>query len=142
MLTCISFPTRSLKNLICRESMINESRDIEGCHQLPLSRNSGCHNKKIVAGAQPGFFQGRRFFIELGHFNKHFVKNTIEKVPQGKILEFFSQDTLKIIFRMEKLAQRWTKSGPFFPKFRALFSIFKKQHERPPPFPLPNSAPE
>ena len=34
---------------ICKESGINvDARDIEGCHQLPLSRNSRGHNKRVI----------------------------------------------------------------------------------------------
>ena len=39
--------------------------------------------------AQPEIFQGRGGFVEFVHFNKHFVKNTRKKTPQGKMLEFF-----------------------------------------------------
>ena len=35
-------------------------------------------------------FQGRGSFMELRHFDKHFVENPRKKVPQGNILEFFS----------------------------------------------------
>ena len=38
------------------------------------------------AGAQPEIFQGRGSFMELGHFDKHFVKNTRKKAPQEKFL--------------------------------------------------------
>ena len=41
--------------------------------------------------------------MELGRFDKDFVKNTRKKVPQGKILELFLIDTLKTTFRMENL---------------------------------------
>ena len=37
-------------------------------------------------------------FVELGHFDKHFVKHTRKGAPQGKILEFFLLDTLKTTF--------------------------------------------
>ena len=33
---------------------------------------------KSLAGARPEIFQGRRDFVELGHVDKHFVKNTLE----------------------------------------------------------------
>ena len=36
--------------------------------------------------------------MELGRFDKDFVKNTRKKVPQGKILELFLIDTLKTTF--------------------------------------------
>ena len=39
------------------------------------------------AGVQPEIFQGRGGFVELGHFDKHFVKNTRKKAPQGKFFE-------------------------------------------------------
>ena len=29
--------------------------------------------------------------MELGHFEKHFVKNTRKKAPHGKFLEFFQK---------------------------------------------------
>ena len=38
------------------------------------------------AGAQPEIFQGRGGFVELGHFDKHFVKNTRKKARMGKFL--------------------------------------------------------
>ena len=65
-------------------------------------------------GAQPEIFQGRGGFVEQGHFDKHFVKNTQEKGPAEKILEFFLQDTFKTTFRMKNLTQRWTQSRSFF----------------------------
>ena len=36
------------------------------------------------AGAQPEIFQGRGGFVELAHFDKHFVRNTRQKGPAGK----------------------------------------------------------
>ena len=36
-------------------------------------------------------FYGRGGFVELGHFEKHFVKNTRKKAPHGKFLEFFQK---------------------------------------------------
>ena len=52
----------------------------------------------MYTGAQPEIFQGRGDFVELGHFDKLFVKNTHKKGPQGKILELFLIDTLKTTF--------------------------------------------
>ena len=43
-------------------------------------------------------FQDRGGFVELGHFDKHFVKNARKKRPQGNILVFFLLDTLKTTF--------------------------------------------
>ena len=65
--------------------------------------------------------------MELRRFDKHFVKNTGKKAPQRKILEFFLLDTVKTTFQMKDLIQKWTQSGFFSPKIRALFSIFKKR---------------
>ena len=48
----------------------------------------------LTTGAQPEIFQGGEGFMELGHFDKFFVKNTRKKVTQGNILELFLLDTL------------------------------------------------
>ena len=47
---------------------------------------------------------------ELGHFDKHLVKNASKKGTTGEHFGIFS---LKTIFLMENLTQRWTQSGPF-----------------------------
>ena len=49
-------------------------------------------------GAQPEIFLSRGGFMKLGHFDKHFVKKSRKKAPQGKSLEFFLSDTLKTTF--------------------------------------------
>ena len=60
-------------------------------------------------------FSGQGRFLEFGHFNKHFVKNTRKEGPVGKKnWDFFLIGTLKTTFRMENLTQRWIQSGPFF----------------------------
>ena len=61
--------------------------------------------------------------MELGHFDKPFVKNTRKKAPQGKILEVFLLVTLKTRFSMEDSSQGWTQLGPFFPKSGYFFRI-------------------
>ena len=40
--------------------------------------------------AQREIFQGSGSFVELGHFDKHFVKSTRNKGPVGKNFEVFS----------------------------------------------------
>ena len=50
------------------------------------------------AGTQPEIFQGRGGFVKLGHFDKHFIKKSRKKTPQGKILEVCHLDTLKTTF--------------------------------------------
>ena len=52
----------------------------------------------LLTGAQPEIFQGRGGLVKLGHFDKHFVKNSRKKGPAGKISEFFLLDTLKTTF--------------------------------------------
>ena len=41
-------------------------------------------------GAQPENFQGKAGFVELGSFNKLFVRNTRKKGPAWKIIGAFS----------------------------------------------------
>ena len=43
----------------------------------------------VYTGAQSEIFQGRGGLVGLGHFYKHFVKNTKKKVP-GQNLGVFS----------------------------------------------------
>ena len=64
---------------------------------------------------QPESFQGSGGFVELQHFDKHFVKNK-EKRPYRE--KFW-------VFWMKKLT-RWTQSGPFSPKSGYFFLIFRK----------------
>ena len=54
----------------------------------------------MCAGTQPEIFQSRQVLVELGHLDKHFVKEkkAQEKSLHEKFLEFFLLDTLKIIF--------------------------------------------
>ena len=58
---------------------------------------------KVLAVRGPKYFlqvrnKGRGGFVELGHFDKHFVKNTRIKSSTGNISEFFLVDTPKTIF--------------------------------------------
>ena len=73
------------------------------------------------AGTQTENFQGRGGFMELGHFDKHFLRKNTKKAPQGNILELFVLDTVKTTFQMKNLTQRWTQSVPFFPKLGHFF---------------------
>ena len=41
----------------------------------------------LHAGVQPEIFQGMGGFVELGQFDKYFVKNTRKKGPSGKNFE-------------------------------------------------------
>ena len=58
-------------------------------------------------------FQGRGGFVELEHFDKHFVKNTRKK-PRRETFWIFFQDNIKTTFWMENLSQRWSQSRSFF----------------------------
>ena len=58
-------------------------------------------------GAQPEIFQDKGGFVELGYFDKLFVKTQGKKAPHGKILELFLLGTLKTTFLMEDLIQEW-----------------------------------
>ena len=97
---------------------------IRSMYKLQSSYRERNVNQK--PGAQPKMFQGRGGFEELGHFDKHFVKNTRKKALQGNILEFFLLDTLKTTFWIENLTERWTQWGPFFPKAGHFFQFSKK----------------
>ena len=48
-----------------------------------------CLIKPIFADAQPEIFQSRGGLVGLGHFYKHFVKNTRKKGPPGKSVRVF-----------------------------------------------------
>ena len=72
----------------------------------------------VLTGAQPNIFQGRAAFVELGHFDKHFIKKSRKKAP-GKISEFFLLDTLKtILFFIYK----WNLMGAYIRNFK-MFEI-------------------
>ena len=47
-------------------------------------------NVYMIRGAHPEIFQGSGGFMELGHFDKHFSKNTKLEIPAGKIFRAFS----------------------------------------------------
>ena len=79
----------------------------------------------IYTGAQPEIFQGRGGFVDLGHLDKLFVKNT-EKGTTGKNFGAFLLDTLKTTFWMEDSTQGWTQVGPFTPKSGHFFRFSKK----------------
>ena len=66
-------------------------------------------------------------FVVLGQFHKHFIKNTRKKVPQGDILELFPLDTIKTLFWMKILTQRWTPIRVFLFKIRVLFFRYSKE---------------
>ena len=89
-----------------------------------------CFSKKNNAWGQMCnqklFRTGGGRFVKLGHFDKHFIKNTRKRGPTRKhFLEIFLLGTLKTTFWIENLTQRWTQSGPFFPKSEHIFKFQK-----------------
>ena len=84
---------------------------------------------KVLAVRGPKYFlqvrnKERGGFVELGHFDKRFVKNTRIKSSTGNISEFFLVDTPKTIFWIQNLTRRWTQSWYFSPKPRSAFTFF------------------
>ena len=59
-------------------------------YSIVIPYKTYCVQTKSLAGVQPEIFQGSGDFLELGHLDKHFVKNT---------LEFFPQILLKLHFK-------------------------------------------
>ena len=51
--------------------------------------------------------------MELGHFDKHFVKNT-KKEPAGKILDFFFLDTVENYISNKNFNPKMDTIRPFF----------------------------
>ena len=70
------------------------------------------------------FLRQWRFCRIRAHWQK-FCKRQEKKGPAGKILEFFLLDTLKTIFWMEYLTQRWTHYLNFFPQNQGTFFDFQ-----------------
>ena len=72
--------------------------------------------------------------MELGHFHKHFTKNTRKNGPTEKHFGVvFLRDTLKTTFWMENLIQRWAQSGTSCSKITAFFSVFRIEQGKPLP---------
>ena len=84
------------------------------------------------------FFRAAQVFRNQGTSIKNFVKNTRKKAPQGKFWSLFSQMLLKLHFGWNIQHKNRHCLGLFFPKSKALFSIFKKGLERPPPSTSPS----
>ena len=67
----------------------------------------------------------RTRFVELGHFDKHFIKNTKKEHPAGKYFGLFCpRYSLKLYFE-------W-KPGPFFPNSEHFFQFSKMTWEASP----------
>ena len=70
--------------------------------------------KRIIleysAGTQPEIFQGRRGFVELGHPDKHFIKNTGKEGPSGKHFGVFPPRYYKNYILNGKFTQKYPSS--------------------------------
>ena len=58
--------------------------------ETPIKSFDWISLENTVTGAQQEIFQGRGGFVELGHLDKHFVKNTRKKGAAGKNFGVFS----------------------------------------------------
>ena len=67
-------------------------------------------------GAQPEIFQGRGDFVELGQFDKYFVKNTRKKGLAGKNFRVFSPRYFSKYILNGKYDPKINTTRPFFPK--------------------------
>ena len=82
--------------------------------------------ESVISDTQPEVFQGRGGFVELGHFDKHFVKNKTKKCLAGKKFVVFLPKYFLKKFWMENWTQRQTQSEPFLPKSEHFFWFSKK----------------
>ena len=78
-----------------------------------------CFAKRIVPEYRCATrsFPGREVFVELWHFDKHFIKNTSKKL-HNYTTTFLNQNNS---------TQRWTQLGSFFSKINAFFFQFSKK---------------
>ena len=91
--------------------------------------------KCITSGKQPRMFQGRGGFVGLGHFYKHFVRNTREKCSTGKNMDVFSPRYPLNAILIEIFNSKMDTVRAFFIKSGHFFSILKIGQRRPPPHP-------
>ena len=74
----------SLRDNTTNLKSVMKNQDIKGTFFQNLER------KCITSGAQPDLSQGRGGLVGLGHFHKHFLKNTRRKAHAGKNVGIFS----------------------------------------------------
>ena len=91
--------------------------------------------KCITSGKQPRMFQGRGGFVGLGHFYKHFVRNTREKCSTGKNMDVFSPRYPLNAILIEIFNSKMDTVRAFFIKSGHFFSILTIGQRRPPPHP-------
>ena len=77
--------------------------------------------------------RNQKFFKAVGHFNKHFVKNTRKKDPAGQSFVVSSPSYSQNYILSGKFNKRMDKSESFFPKSGHVFRFSKKSREGIPP---------
>ena len=128
--------------LTCEDEILNTTETSRGnkmkiCDNICLIHFIGNYMHVNITGAQTEIFQGRGGLVGLGHFYKHFVKNTRQKAPHGKIGEFFLLDTLKPILN-GKFNSKMDRVRTFFTKSWHSFFDFQNSAGKAPSF-LPRS---
>ena len=78
------------------------------------------------ADAQPEIIQGQWGFLELGHTNKHIVKNTWKKGYTGKNFGVFSPRYCQNRISNENFILKMDTIRAFFPKLGHFFQFLKK----------------
>ena len=73
-------------------------------------------------------FRAREGMVDLGDFDKHFVKNTRKKTPRERFWSFFCRYSWNYILN-GKFNSRWTEPGLFFPELRYFFRLSKRAGE-------------
>ena len=92
-------------------------------------RISRCTAKKFSG-------QGGGRFVELGYYDKDFVKNTRKRGPTGKHFGVLSPRYSQNYFLNGKFNPKVDTIRTFLSKIRTLFSIFKKTEEASTLFPV------
>ena len=116
-------PTSTSKVFFCQQ-VSNHQDFCRYCQNSSNEQKSDCLYY-IYADAQPETSQGREGFMKLGHFYKHFLKNSRKKSHMGKFRSFFPRYCEKYILN-GKFNIRMDKTRAFFTTIRTLFLFSKK----------------
>ena len=103
---------------------------LKACNFIKKRLKYSCFSMKT--GAQPEIFQGRGYFVKLGHFEKQFLKHVKKKGPAGKKFGFFLPRYSQNYILNGKFNLRMDTIRAFFSKIRALFYFQKTAGEAPP----------
>ena len=113
-----------------QECHFDKVAGLKACNFIKKRLKYSCFSMKT--GAQPEIFQGRGYFVKLGHFEKHFLKNVKKKGPAGKKFGFFLPRYSQNYILNGKFNLRMDTIRAFFSKIRALFYFQKTAGEAPP----------